>query len=228
MVNNCVLIVDDTPVNLKLVRVLLTRQGFDVRTANTAEEALELVQTVHPRLVLADIQLPGMNGLEMTRRIKSDPATRGTIVLALTAFAMKGDKQRAFEAGCDGYITKPIDTRTFPALIRKHMSGGEGAPNAVAQDGPGDAFLRQAFLAEGMQQSGRLIAMLGSRFDHAEALAVAHRWTATAGSLGYTEISQNARNLETLLTRNGPASPVQTREMFLLLAQSFADGLKTL
>jgi len=228
MVNNSVLIVDDTPVNLKLVRVLLTRQGFDVRTANTAEEALELVQSFRPRLVLADVQLPGMNGLEMTRRIKSDPATRDTIVLALTAFAMKGYEQRAFDAGCHGYITKPIDTRTFPALIRKYMSGVDETSNGIPQNGSDEAFLRQGFLAEGIQQSGRLIATLSSRFDPAEALAVAHRWTATAATLGYTEISQNAQKLETLLTQKNPASPVQTREMFVLLAQSFAEGLRAL
>jgi CheY-like chemotaxis protein len=228
MVNNSVLIVDDTPVNLKLVRVLLTRQGFDVRTANTAEEALELVQSFRPRLVLADVQLPGMNGLEMTRRIKSDPATRDTIVLALTAFAMKGDEQRAYDAGCHGYITKPIDTRTFPALIRKYMSGADETPNGVPQNGPSDAVLRQAFLAEGMEQSGRLIATLNSSFDHAEALAVAHRWSAIASTLGYAEISQNARKLETLLTQNGQGLPVQAQEMFVLLARSFADGLSAL
>ena len=228
MVNNSVLIVDDTPVNLKLVRVLLTRQGFDVRTANTAEEALELVQSFRPRLVLADVQLPGMNGLEMTRRIKSDPATRDTIVLALTAFAMKGDEQRAIDAGCHGYITKPIDTRTFPALIRKYMSAADETPNGEPQNGPGNASLRQAFLAEGMQQSGRLIATLSSTFDHAEALAVAHRWSAIASTLGYTEISQNARKLETLLTQNGQGLPVQAQEIFVLLARSFADGLSAL
>ena len=226
MSNDSVLIVDDTLVNLKLVRVLLTRHGFDVRTANTAEEALELVQSFRPRLVLADVQLPGMNGLEMTRRIKSNPATRETIVLALTAFAMKGDEQRAFDAGCHGYITKPIDTRTFPALIRKYMSEAGEKSNGVPPNGPDN--LRQAFLAEGMQQSGRLIATLGSGFDHAEAFAVAHRWTATAATLGYTEISQNAQKLETLLSQNGPASPVETREMFALLARSFAEGLRAL
>src|SRR5207237_8493098 len=106
MSNDSVLVVDDAAVNLKLVRVLLSRQGFDVRTADNAEEALEIVRDFRPRLVLADIQLPGMNGLELTRRLKSDPITRDIIVLSLTAFAMKGDEQRATDAGCDGHITK--------------------------------------------------------------------------------------------------------------------------
>src|ERR1051325_11009333 len=128
MSNDSVLVVDDAAVNLKLVRILLSRQGFDVRTADNAEEALEMVRDFRPRLVLADIQLPGMSGLELTRRLKSDPVTRDIIVLALTAFAMKGDEQRAIDAGCDGYITKPIDTRTFPALIRRFLrADGEAA-----------------------------------------------------------------------------------------------------
>src|ERR1700736_1255874 len=152
MTNNSVLIVDDTPVNLKLVRVLLSRQGFDVRTASTAEEALEDAESFRPRLVLADIQLPGMDGLEMTRRLKSAPETRDTIVLALTAFAMKGDEEKAFDAGCDAYITKPIDTRSFPALIRQYLS----KPNEVKTTSPErDTTVsqvggsRDAFLADG-------------------------------------------------------------------------------
>src|ERR1700730_5546513 len=136
MSNDSVLVVDDAPVNLKLVRVLLSRQGFDVRTANSAEEALEIVRDFRPRLVLADIQLPDMNGLELTRRLKSDPATRDIIVLALTAFAMQGDEERAIDAGCDGYITKPIDTRALPQRLRSYLdvrppshsaAGGGGA-----------------------------------------------------------------------------------------------------
>src|SRR5690242_4751659 len=96
-----ILIVDDVPTNLKLVTVLLSRLGYQVHTASTAEEALEIAQRIRPRLVLADILLPGMDGLEMTRRLKSAPETRNTIVRAVTALAMKGDEQKALEAGCD-------------------------------------------------------------------------------------------------------------------------------
>src|SRR6266568_3448601 len=119
MAGEPILIVDDTPVNLKLTRILLVNEGYKVLTAASAEEALELLRSYHPRLVLADIQLPGMDGLEMTRLIKKDARTRDTLVVALTAFAMKGDEERACEAGCDGYITKPIDTRTFGSRIRE-------------------------------------------------------------------------------------------------------------
>jgi len=236
MANNSILIVDDTPVNLKLVRVLLSRQGFDVRTANTAEEALEVAQSFHPNLVLADIQLPGMDGLEMTRRLKSDPATRQTIVLALTAFAMKGDEQKAFAAGCDGYITKPIDTRTFPALIRKYLSRDAGTANGVtptptaADDRNGVPLrdLQQTFLSEAIGHSGRLIGTLGSGLDQAQALVMAHRWAGTAGSIGYPEISRHARELETQLAQNGAASQAKTREALVHLARLFAEGLEEL
>jgi CheY-like chemotaxis protein len=116
-----ILIVDDVPTNLKLVSVLLSRLGYQVYTASTAEEALEIAQKIRPRLVLADILLPGMDGFEMTRRLKSAPATQNTVVLAVTALALKGDEQKALDAGCDGYITKPIDVKTFPALIRQYL-----------------------------------------------------------------------------------------------------------
>jgi CheY-like chemotaxis protein len=116
-----ILVVDDVPGNLTLVRVVLSRQGFEIHTATTAEEALELARKIHPCLILADILLPGMNGLEMTRRLKADPETMDIVVVAVTAFAMKGDKQKALDAGCDGYITKPIDVNTFPTLIRQYL-----------------------------------------------------------------------------------------------------------
>jgi CheY-like chemotaxis protein len=237
MPSNSVLIVDDTPVNLKLVRVLLSRQGFDVRTASTAEEALEMAQSFRPRLVLADIQLPGMDGLEMTRRLKAAPETQDTVVLALTAFAMKGDEEKAFAAGCDGYITKPIDTRTFPALIRQYLAksggalGGETAarnpmppPVPLASPSP-NRESRQAFLTEGIQQSGKLISSLGSRFDTMEALSIVRKWAGTAASVGLSEISHYSRELESLLQQNGRGSMVRTRELLVRLARAFAEGI---
>jgi len=121
-----ILIVDDNPVNLKLVRVLLAGVGYDARTASDAEEALEILRDFRPRLILMDIQLPGMDGLELTRRLKANPETRGIVVLALTAYAMKGDDKRTLEAGCDGYISKPVDTRTLPATISEYLNRGKG------------------------------------------------------------------------------------------------------
>jgi CheY-like chemotaxis protein len=118
-----VLIVDDNPINLKVARLTLEIEGYDVRTAVDAEQALALLSTFLPRLVVMDLQLPGMDGLELTRRLKANPATSGTIVIAVTAYAMKGDEQRALDGGCDGYIAKPIDTRTMATTVGRYLAG---------------------------------------------------------------------------------------------------------
>ena len=121
MANEAVLIVDDNPLNMKLIRILLTGEGYDTRTAADAGEALEVLKGFSPRLILMDIQLPGMDGLELTRRLKADPATRDIAILGLTAYAMKGDEEKILAAGCDGYISKPIDTRTLPEVILHYL-----------------------------------------------------------------------------------------------------------
>jgi two-component system, cell cycle response regulator DivK len=122
MATERILIVDDSPANLKLARVLLSCEGHDARTAPDAEQALKMLETFHPRLILMDIQLPGMDGLTLTRRLKSDPTRSDIIVVALTAYAMKGDEEKARAAGCDGYIAKPIDVAKLPAQVAYYLS----------------------------------------------------------------------------------------------------------
>jgi CheY-like chemotaxis protein len=117
-----ILVVDDNAMNLKLVRVLLSGEGYTVRTAMDADEALKELRAFTPRLILMDIQLPGMDGLELTRRLKADPRTRDTLIVALTAYAMKGDYERILAAGCDGYVAKPIDTRTLPVVVAGYLA----------------------------------------------------------------------------------------------------------
>lgn len=123
MTGDPILIVDDNPQNLKLARVLLRSEGYRVETAVDAEEALRVLQTFAPRLVLMDLQLPGMDGLELTRRLKADPSRRHILVVALTAYAMKGDEERARAAGCDDYVAKPIDTQGLVARVERLLSG---------------------------------------------------------------------------------------------------------
>jgi len=118
-----ILIVDDNPANLKLARVVLSREGFEVRTAADATEALHVLEGFRARLILMDLQLPGMDGFELTRRLKASAAHRDVIIIALTAYAMKGDEEKAREAGCDGYISKPIDTRTLPGVVADYLRG---------------------------------------------------------------------------------------------------------
>lgn len=121
MAGEPVLVVDDNSQNLKLVRVLLRTEGYDVRTAVDAEDALGELEEFTPRLILMDLQLPGMDGLELTRKLKADPARRDIAIIAVTAYAMKGDEEKARAAGCDGYVAKPIDIETLPRMVREHL-----------------------------------------------------------------------------------------------------------
>ena len=126
MAGEPILIVDDNPTNLKLARVLLAGEGYQVRTALNAEEARAMLPEFRPRLILMDIQLPGMDGLTFTRQLKADPATREIVVLAVTAYAMKGDEERVAQAGCDGYVSKPIDTRALPKVVADVLARADG------------------------------------------------------------------------------------------------------
>ena len=117
-----VLVVDDNATNLKLVAYLVRANGYEVHTAGHADAALAAVAEHRPQLILMDLQLPGVDGLELTRRLKADPATRDIVIIAVTAYAMKGDQDRARAAGCDDYVTKPIDTRALPGVIAQHLA----------------------------------------------------------------------------------------------------------
>ena len=117
-----ILVVDDNPTNLKLVSDLLEFEGHTILKAADAEEALVVAQGSPLALILMDIALPGMDGLTLTRKLKADKRTRHICIVALTAFAMKGDDLKARAAGCDGYITKPIDTRKLPLQVAEFLS----------------------------------------------------------------------------------------------------------
>jgi CheY-like chemotaxis protein len=127
MASESILVVDDNPQNLKLARVILVLEGYHVETAVDAEDALSILESFHPRLILMDLQLPRMDGLDLTRRLKADPRYHDIVIVALTAYAMKGDDQKALAAGCDGYVTKPIDTDTLPRIVADHLARGVGS-----------------------------------------------------------------------------------------------------
>ena len=116
-----VLVVEDNPANMTLATFLLQSAGHTVLSARDAETGLAIARVDQPDLVLMDIQLPGMDGLEATALLKSDPTTRGIPVIALTALAMKGDEQRILAAGCDGYIAKPLAYKEFLATISAQL-----------------------------------------------------------------------------------------------------------
>ncbi|MDX1901006.1 MAG: response regulator [Gammaproteobacteria bacterium] len=123
MEKEAIAIVDDNLVNLKLIKVILELEGYQTYTVTTAEDLDELLSRVTPALILMDLQLPGVSGLELTRKLKADNKYKQIPIIAITAYAMKGDKEKSIEAGCDGYISKPIDVSTFPALIEQFLKG---------------------------------------------------------------------------------------------------------
>ena len=119
-----ILVVEDNERNLKLLRDVLEYAGYDVRAARTAEEGITLAVSEPPNLVLMDLQLPGIDGMEALRRLRENPRTADIPVVAVTAQAMKQDRERALEVGFNGYIEKPISVRAFPDQVRSFLSGG--------------------------------------------------------------------------------------------------------
>ena len=144
-----VLIVDDNLSNLKLLAFLLKGHGFEVDVAIHAEEAVQRLAGPLPDLILMDIQLPGMDGLTLTRRLKADPRTRDIHIVAVTAYAMKGDEATALEAGCDDYITKPIDTRSLPDRLDRLLA--DTAPSPTTEEAKPLAKPRPADPLESVQ-----------------------------------------------------------------------------
>jgi two-component system cell cycle response regulator DivK len=120
-----ILVVEDNERNLKLLRDVLEYAGYDVRVARTGEDGVTLAVKEPPDLVLMDLQLPGIDGMEALRQLRASPRTADVPVVAVTAQAMKQDRERVLEAGFDGYVEKPISVRAFPEQVRGFLSGGE-------------------------------------------------------------------------------------------------------
>ncbi|MDF3071923.1 MAG: two-component hybrid sensor and regulator [Polyangiaceae bacterium] len=126
MANETILVVDDNPINAKLARIILEEAEFVVHVAGDAEQALHLLQHCEPRLILMDLKLPGVDGLTLTRALREDARFQRTWIVALTAYAVKGDEARASAAGCDGYVTKPIDTDALAATVTSYLARERG------------------------------------------------------------------------------------------------------
>jgi len=237
MAGEAILVVDDAPVNLKLADILLRKEGYQVHAVPDAEEALRVLRNFRPKVMLVDIQLPGMDGLELTRRVKQDPRTQDMTVIALTACAMQGDEERARAAGCDGYITKPIDTQTLGRRIREYverqanpLAAAPEVPALPAPSLPGGLSLsdlelesvRRRFLEEGALQCRQLLLDLNAQFDVPKAARLAHRWIGAGGALGYTDITAHSHVMEGLLA--APVPDVRgLRESLSELVMAFSD-----
>lgn len=115
------MVVDDNPANLKLASDVLEIEGYDICRCIDAEDAIKRIPDFQPALILMDVALPGMDGIQLTRKLKSERSTADIVIVALTAFAMKDDRERLMSSGFDGYITKPINTRSFGKEVESHL-----------------------------------------------------------------------------------------------------------
>ena len=231
-----ILIVDAAHTDLTLARDVLTGRGYSVRTASSAAEALELLREYRPHLVLTALRLPDMDGVELTRRIKADPATASIAVIALIPPGAKADEQKASEAGCDGFIAKPLDGATLGERVREYMDarGREraaapavSAPQSEALPDDDMAELRHRFLEEGQDRSRRVLADLDGAFDPALAARYVHQWIGSGGLLGFNEISRLSREVETLLLER-PVDTGQGREELTALITEFSSQAQSL
>ena len=129
-----ILLVEDNEANQLLASAVLELEGFEVRIAGSGSEVFDLLRDCVPDLILMDVQLPGQDGLTLTRLLKADPTTSAIPVVALTAHAMSGDRELALAAGCVAYVSKPIDTRTFGVQVRQFLTAAvDGDRRAVAR-----------------------------------------------------------------------------------------------
>ena len=247
MAHECILIVDDSLPNLQLMRILLQREGYLIQTASEGNEALSILNTFKPQLVLMDIQLPGIDGLEVTRRIKANPDTRSIIVVALTASATKGDEEKVRSAGCDGYIKKPFETQKLLLSIRTYLGAANWRNNrpknqdikallpsvnaALTEEAPilkaeleSLARITHEFLIEGEQQSRRLCDELKIGIDIPAARQLMSQWAATGGTLGFPQISQAAFAIDTVLEFS-PSNIEIIEKLFAQLPKLFSDAL---
>jgi len=117
-----ILIVEDNPQSMRLIEMVLRAKDYALLKATDGEEALDMATRERPDLILMDIQLPRMNGLEVTRKLRQTPAFNHTPIIGVTAYAMKGDKEKIIESGCNAYLSKPINTRELPGLIAQMLS----------------------------------------------------------------------------------------------------------
>jgi two-component system cell cycle response regulator DivK len=238
MAGESILIVEDVPESLKFTAGVLRGEGYRVTIASTAEQALSTLRFLQPQLILVDFMLPGMDGLELTARIRQDPRLHNSRVVAITGSSLL-DESKARKAGCDGFLSKPVDAHALISHVRGYLGYGEKAPGAHATPPPvrlpettagkGSipglpehelAELQESFLRGGKGVSRQLLASVDGQFDAAKATRTVHQWIGSAGLLGYPAIAQHAQNVENLL-RAVPCAPAKLRGSLTNLARAF-------
>ena len=234
MASETILVVDDAAVTLKLIASLLRQEGYAVQIASNAEQALSTLRTFRPDLILVDVHLPGIDGFELARRIRQDARLKDIAVVAMTASSREGIEQEAADAGCNGFIAKPIEPQTLRVRVRQYLEREPEAPpdqrelpalpEGFSFSGPEMESLRRAFLKEALLQSRQLLASLDSNFDEAMASRLLHQWVGAAGLFGYIAISGVALKMEALLTAPLNAGPL--RESLSDLVCAFEDAFE--
>ena len=123
-----ILLIEDNPQNRYLATFLLEKQGYEILAAPDGRQGIELAERRHPHMILLDIQLPGMDGYAVARALRQNPELQGIPIIAVTSYAMAGDREKTIAAGCDGYMEKPIDPETFVSEIERHLNKASGKP----------------------------------------------------------------------------------------------------
>ena len=198
-----VLVIDDNPVNLKITAHLIRKAGFLADTAETAEAALESLALSRPDLVVTDLQLPGMDGLALTRTIKENPGWRSIPVVLLTAAHSSDEEGNALQAGCECSIAKPVDGEMFPGVIQSFLGSPppENTRDAELEGLPLEE-LRKEFLGGAAKECRAFLAQLNPnrmsapKPDPVSIRKALHRWAGVGGTLGFPAITRRARALE--------------------------------
>ena len=212
-----ILLVDDNPENLRLLELVLLNEGFTVETASCAREALEALALSVPDALLTDIQMPDIDGLELIRQVRLDPRTRGIPILAVSANAMKRNIEEAFAAGCDEYITKPIDTRTFAASVCKLLNRGQNSetrPRSLPVASEERPSLDREFLVDCQQQVEQLLGYPNDSIRRERACGILQHCASVAGVMGHLRVTALARDLQA--------------HSSALNEQEYSDGLRRL
>ena len=226
-----ILVVEDNPLNLKITVALSRKEGFVVDMAKSAEEAIARLNANRPDLVITDLNLPGMDGLDLARVVKKNPAWKSIVVILLTADNSNELDTRAHDAGCACLINKPIDARLFPGVISAFL----GMPDHVADASPLDdlpiADLRKEFLASGAAECRELLSEFTAvrqfvpEVDFASIRNAVHRWAGVGGTLGFPSITRQARKLEALIESEDSSKRDELREKLMRLLREFEHAV---
>jgi CheY-like chemotaxis protein len=221
-----ILVIDDDPSMLKMVAAVLRGGGYEVRIASTAEQALMMLQTLQPAAILVDLQLPGLHGIEFTRHVRENPATRNTVILAMTAFAGAGVVKASGEAGCDGFLRKPFDPQTLIGLVRARLKGEPAAPSADLLPAVASTFLEHSG-----EECRALLNDLKIRFPDAAAGRRLSQIGKEAREFGFESISERTKKATSLIDALW-RDPEGLREALSALCAEFerlqgAGGTKT-